>query len=92
MKKIIKFVKMFLGFTKETTTDIKEISNEVLEIVEISNKIEEEKIIEVIKEEKTTEIVKEEKLAIKEIEPVTEEVTPAPKKAKKRYYLKKKNK
>jgi phosphoribosylanthranilate isomerase len=83
MKKIIKFVKMFLGFAKETTTDIKEISNEVLEIVEISNKIEEEKI---------TEIAKEEKLAIKEVEPITEEATPAPKKAKKRYYPKKKNK
>jgi hypothetical protein len=73
MKKIIEFVKMFLGFAKETTTDIKEISNKVLEIVEISNKIEEEE----------TETIKEEK-------PVTGETTPAPKKAKKRYYPKKK--
>lgn len=74
MKKIIEFVKMLLGFAKETTTDIKEISNKVLEIVEISNKIEEEEETETIKEEK----------------PVTGETTPTPKKAKKRYYPKKK--
>jgi hypothetical protein len=80
MKKIIEFVKMFLGFVKKTTADIKEISNEVLEVIETSNKI----------EEKVTETTKE--VEIQEVEPITEEVVPAPKKNKKRYYPKKKNK
>jgi methyl-accepting chemotaxis protein len=85
MKKIIEFVKMFLGFVKETTAGIKEISNEVLEVVETSNKIE-EKVTETTKEVETKEV------ETQEVEPITEEVVPAPKKNKKRYYPKKKNK